>query len=234
MEVEQAQPWHAPATRRKDGRTAKEAAIEPAIGEAAGPLPVLVSDLEDRLQQARTCLTAITAERKAISLAAHMGSGEDRARLDQLNREGGILAGEIEGIEAAIAQVQARITETEAAAVFEAEREKRQAMLQLAEELQDHAEKIDHLWRQSISEYVTLQGKLHQIANACGGRPALHVAQSACRRALISAFIGTPLQLQLLAPGDRHTVADLVATWVENARGWITQSMRRANGRDAA
>ena len=145
MEVEQAQPWHAPATRRKDGRTAKEAAIEPAIGEAAGPLPVLVSDLEDRLQQARTCLTAITAERKAISLAAHMGSAEDRVRLDQLNQEGGILAGEIEGIETAIAQVQARIVDAQAAAASEAEREKRRATFQLADELQGHAEKIDHL-----------------------------------------------------------------------------------------
>jgi hypothetical protein len=235
MELEQAQPGHPPATRRKDGRAAREPAIEPALKEAPGQLPeALVADLEDKLQQARERLAAITAERKAISLAAHMGSAGDRARLDQLNREGGILAGEIEGIETAIAQVQARIAEAEAAAAFEAEREKRRATLQLADELQGHAEKIDHLWRQSIAEYVMLQAKLHQIAQTCGGRPALHVVQSACRRALVSAFVGTPLQLQLLAPGERHTIANLVATWVQNVRGWTNQFQRRPNGRGTA
>jgi hypothetical protein len=234
MELEQAQLWHPPATKRKEGRSARNVVIEPAIGEAVGPLPeALVADLEDRLHQARARLAAITAERKSISLAAHMGSAEDRVRLDQLNQEGGILAGEIEGIEAAITQVQARIAEVEAAAVLEVEREKRRATLQLADELEGHAKKIDHLWRQSIAEYVALQAKLHQIAQGCGGRPALHVVQSASRRALIAAFIGTPLQLQLLAPGERHTMASLVATWVENVRGWTNQSSRRANGRDA-
>jgi len=41
--------------------------------------------------------------------------------------------------------------------------------------------------------------------------------QTACRRALVSAFIGTPPQLELLAPGERHSVSDLVATWAANA-----------------
>jgi hypothetical protein len=58
-----------------------------------------------------------------------------------------------------------------------------------------------------------------------------HVVQTACRRALVSAFIGTPLQLELLAPGDRHTVSDLVATWARNVETWAQQPLPRANGR---
>jgi predicted nucleic acid-binding Zn-ribbon protein len=178
---------------------------------------------------------AISDERKRISLAAHMGSADDRTRLDQLNHDGAILSGEIESIEAAIADAQAQIAHAHAVAAMEAEREKRREVVSLADELRGHAEKIDHLWRASIDEYLVLQQKLHEIAQSGVGRPSRHQVQSACRRALISAFIGTPLQLDpLLAPGERHRVTDLVASWARNVEAWARQAPARANGKDAA
>jgi hypothetical protein len=92
---------------------------------------------------------AISDERKRISLAAHMGSADDRTRLDQLNHDGALLSGEIESIEAAIADAQAQIAHAHAVAAMEAEREKRREVVSLADELRGHAEKIDHLWRAS-------------------------------------------------------------------------------------
>ena len=207
--------------------------VEPVAGIAGEPpLDEIVANLEDKLSHAKACQTAISSERKTISLAAHMGSEDDRARLDQLNQEGATLSGEIESIEAAIAVVQAQITAAKTAAAMEADRQKKEALVQLANELRGHAEKIDDLWRQSIAEYVTLQAKLHEIAQSSGSRPALHVVQSACRRALVSAFIGSPLQLQLLAPGERYTIADLVASWVRAVGAH--PAAPTANGKDTA
>jgi predicted nucleic acid-binding Zn-ribbon protein len=227
-----------PVNRRKGGHAAKDAAIELRTREAAEPLQEGISDkLEDKLQQARTRLAAITAERKTISLAAHMGSAEDRARLDQLNQEGAVLSGEVEGIEAAIAEVQVRAAAAKRAAAMEADRQKRQGLVQLASELGGHGSRIDDLWRQSAAEYFVLQRKLHEIAQSGVNRPSQHQVQSACRRALVSAFIGTPLQLELLPPSGRHTVADLVATWVRNVEGWANQKTEQPSisaGKDAA
>jgi hypothetical protein len=224
----------APNTR-KHGPPAKDLVLQPAVGDVAEPAyDEIVAELQEKLSQAKARQTVISADRKAISLAAHMGSADDRVRLDQLNREGAILSGEIESIEAAIAEVQARIADVKAAAALDADRQKRQEVVRLASELSQHAKKIDHLWRASIDEYLALQRKLHEIAQSSGGRPSRHLVQAACRRALISAFIGSPLQLELLAPGERHTVADLTATWARNVEIWANQQSPRTNGRDAA
>ena len=58
-----------------------------------------------------------------------MRSASDRARLDELNREGAVLAGEIEGIEAAMVQANARIAKAEANAAAEVERGKRREVV---------------------------------------------------------------------------------------------------------
>ena len=230
MELDSVQLSHQAVSRRKDGQ-----AVEPPVGN--GPEPPsdeVLAKLEVALAQTKARQMAISDERKRISLAAHMGSADDRARLDQLNHEGAILSGELESIEAAIAEVQARIANAKAAAALEAEKQKRQAIVRLTDELREHALKIDDLWRQSIAEYLLLQGKLHDIAQSGVGRASLHQVQSACRRALISAFIGTPLQLELLAPGERHKVTDLVASWARNVEAWARQAPARTNGKDLA
>jgi hypothetical protein len=222
-------PAHQPVNRHKDQR-----AVEPTVRDTEPPPEEIVATLEEKLSQAKARQMAISGERKAVSLAAHMGSEGDRARLDQLNHEGAILSGEIESLEAAITDAQTRIADARAAAALEAERQKRQAIVRLIDELREHALKIDDLWRQSISEYLLLQGKLHDIAQSGVGRPSLHQVQSACRRALISAFIGTPLQFQQLAIGERHTVSNLVGSWARNVEAWARQAPPRTNGKDAA
>jgi chromosome segregation ATPase len=225
---------HAAANRRKNEQAAK-GIVEPVFENGAEPpYDAIVAELEGRLSQANARREAISRERQSISLAAHMGSADDRARLDQLNREGAVLSGEIESIEAAIAEVQARVADAKASAALDADRQKRQEVVRLANELPGHAEKIDGLWRASIDEYLVLQDKLYQIAQSSGGRPSRHLVQAACRRAVISAFIGSPLQLELLAPGERHTVAGLTATWARNVEIWANQPSPRTNGRDPA
>ena len=227
------QPSHQPVNRRKE--SAKSVVLEPAVGNAAEPPPEeLVAELKEKLSQAKLRQTAISNERRSVALAAHMGSADDRASLDQLNQEGAILFGEIESIEAALTEAQARIANARADAAIEAELQKRQEIAQIAGELRGPAAKIDELWRTSIAEYLLLQRKLQDIAQSGVARPSRHQVQTACRRALISAFIGTPLQLELLAPGGRHTVAALVDTWARNAEAWAKQALpRKANGKNA-
>jgi hypothetical protein len=233
MEPDVVQPPLQPVNKRKE--TAKGLVLKPAVGNAAEPPPdEIVAELKGKLSRAKERQMVISGERKKISLAAHMGSVDDRARLDQLNQEGAILFGEIESIEAALTDAQACIANARADAAIEAELQKRREILGVADELRVHAAKIDELWRASIAEYLVLQGKVHEIALAGVGRPSRHQVQSACRRALISAFIGTPLQLELLAPGARHTVVALVDTWARNAEAWARQMSPRANGKDAA
>jgi hypothetical protein len=218
MNLDTVRPATQRGNSRKGGRLKKEPIVEP-VCEAKHTRPRLdeiLGDLENKLVHTRGRQTEISSERKAISLAAHMGSATDRARLDQLNQEGAVLSGEVESIEAAIVAVKAQIADAEAEVAREAERERKQEIVQLADEARLHAEVIDNLWQQSIAEFIVLQDKLHEIAQAGNGRPGRHQVQAVCRRALIAAFIGSPLQLQLLAPGQRYTMAGLVDRWVGN------------------
>jgi hypothetical protein len=186
----------------------------------------IMPELEEKLSAAKTHQAEITRERNCIALAAHMGSENDRAHLDELNREGAILAGEIESLEAAIAQAKARIAEAEANAAAEVDRGKRREVVGLADEIRGHAERIDALWRSSIEEYDALQTKLQQIVQLGVGRPTQQQVRVACQRALIVAFIGSPLQIEIIAPNQRHTVTDLANSWANAAQTWA--------GKDAA
>lgn len=204
-------------------RRQKATEQKPNQAEAA---KVLLPQLEEKLSLARACQGEISRERTAVALAAHMGSAPDRARLDELNREGAILAGEIEGLEAAIAQAKARIAEAEANAAAEVDRGKRWEVVGLADEIRGHGERIDALWRNSIEEYDALQSKLQQIVQLGVGRPTQQQVKVACQRALVAAFIGSALQFQIIAPNERHTMADLVNSWANAAKTWA--------GKDAA
>src|SRR3954453_15884885 len=113
----------------------------------------ILPPLEEKLSLARARQDEISRERTAVALAAHMGSASDRARLDELNHDGAILAGEIEGLEAAIAQAKARVAEAEADAAAEIDRGKRREVVGLADEIRGHGERIDALWRNSIEEF---------------------------------------------------------------------------------
>jgi hypothetical protein len=175
----------------------------------AEDVKTLLPQLEGKLSLTKTRQAEISRERSAISLAAHMGSAKDRARLDELNQKGAIVIGEIEGLEAAIEQAKTRIADAEAAAANKIECRKRREVSRLADEVRGHAERIDELWRQSIDEYGELQTKLAEIVQLGVGRPSPHQVRVACQRALVAAFIGTPLQFQILAPNERHTVTDL-------------------------
>jgi hypothetical protein len=204
-------------------RRQKATEQKPSLAETA---KLLLPQLEEKLSLARARQAEISRERATISLAAHMGSASDRARLDELNHDGAILAGEIEALEAAIVQAKARIAEAEANAAAEVDRGKRREVVQLADEIRGHGERIDALWRNSIAEYDALQAKLQQMVQLGVGRPSLHQIRIASQRSLIAAFIGSPLQFQIIAPNERHTMADLVNSWANAAKTWA--------GKDAA
>jgi hypothetical protein len=211
-------------TERPTGHK-RQKATEQKPGGLEDPKGIL-PQLEEKLSAAKARQAEISSERNSIALAAHMGSAKDRARLDELNRDGAILAGEIEGFEAAIAQAKARIAEAEANAAAEVDRGKRREVVGLADEIRGHGERIDALWRNSIEEYDALQAKLQEIVQLGVGRPSLHQIRIASQRSLIAAFIGSPLQFQVLAPNERHTMADLVNSWANGAKTWA--------GKDAA
>ena len=146
--------------------------------------------------------------------------------MPERNHDSAILAGEIDGVEAAIAQAKARIAEAEANAAAEVDRGKRREVLGLADEIRGHGERIDALWRNSIEEYDALQTKLQQMVQLGVGRPTQQQVKVACQHALIAAFVGSPPQSQVLAPNARHTMTDLANSWATAAKTWA--------GKDAA
>jgi hypothetical protein len=50
----------------------------------------------------------------------------------------------------------------------------------------------------------------------------------------MSAFIGSPLQLELLAKSERHSVAELVAAWTRSTKVWADQAIGPTTKADGA
>jgi hypothetical protein len=61
------------------------------MGKSTNPgedAKTILPQLEEKLSAAKARQAEITRERNSIALAAHMGSANDRARLDKLNHDG--------------------------------------------------------------------------------------------------------------------------------------------------
>jgi hypothetical protein len=82
---------------------------EKALSQARATLSSLERARADGMARA----TAIASDRRKIGYLAHTAGGAARKQLDDLNREGAVLAGELESLGAAVEEAGARVTTAE-------------------------------------------------------------------------------------------------------------------------
>jgi uncharacterized protein YhaN len=147
------------------------------------------------------------------------------ARLAALNEEIRNLIIQIETNEAALKEA----TKRESAAA-EAERaEKRKANAAAAADALLHAEDTAaHLTKAMAdlrSHAITLQSQFAEIRKLIGVGPTDQMLRVHLARSLKAATMGSPIQLEHLAPNERVEVDAVIGPWAKSIRNWINTAI---------
>jgi hypothetical protein len=171
-------------------------------------------------------------EREQIAFAAHTGDEKAQERLMSLHSAAIHYDSEGQSILAALAEARRRraTAEQDLHVAQEADRAKR-ALAALAE-YRKLGTRLDATAAAFLKAYTDFAAH-HQVFRELGyNHPTQMMVRTGCRRALLSALIGTDLQVELLPPPERHTFSYLVDAWSRGVEAWAAQ--RLPTDKDAA
>jgi hypothetical protein len=185
------------------------------------------ADLDSRLFEARRSLDELDAKRRAISFAAHTGDADAKKTLDKLNKEKTGLTNSIEEIEAALAEAGRRVDEAERAAEMAAQSERAEKALEISSSLVARGLKIDQALRLVAEEAIALKNDIDALNRLGCTHPHAQQLFSFGSRALLAAVMGTPLQIEHLAPGERYRFEKLATDWAATVDRWAGPQIMR-------
>jgi hypothetical protein len=169
-------------------------------------LEQLGSDLEGVAAQ----IAAADANIAALALPTTRGDkqaentlcGVEESKTAALNRE--------QRLQAAKVAVERELADAIAAEQSEAERVRLLETAERATRLRERANELDAAARVLVGAYAKFRNEAASL-----GLPRLRaeILNSSCRRALTGHLSGTGLALELIAPSQRRTFADIVNAW---------------------
>lgn len=181
------------------------------------------------LQQKRRAALArqadIAAERRNIAFAAHTGDADARARLDELAREDITMAAEVSSLDAAITEAQSRVADARRAADLEARHERGREARKRAAKFHRQGLELDKAAQGFLRRFNDLRDEAIELRKLGLDHLRLEAIDVACKRALQSMLMGTPLKLEHVAPSERANFAHLVAGWTRMIEAWAAQQL---------
>jgi hypothetical protein len=186
----------------------------------------ITDDLRSRLGNAESRQQELLAERGEIAFAATVEKQKAAVqRLETINHELSALANEISVLEAALKEAHRRDL-----AAAEAERgEKRKANAAAAADALLHAEDCAALLTKTMADLrshaITLQSRFAEIRRLVGVGPTDQMLRVHLARSLKAATMGSPIQLEHLAPNERVEVDDVIGPWANSIRNSINAAV---------
>jgi hypothetical protein len=213
------------------------------------------AEAHDYLREAREVLTQFISkrsdyelklaelgrERAGLSYSAHRGDPKARKRLDSLHLEHAKADSEFLSIDAALSEAQNRVRDAEASVAKAQAAVKASQILDLLPNLREHGKLLDEALRSLVENYEKFQNTARTIrALTAPGTddagkplstekavPSEALMRVGCRQALKAMLCHTDLEVERLAPHERHTFSEIVNGWAESIRHWAG---RRLNG----
>jgi hypothetical protein len=199
-------------------------AAEKTLSQARATLSSLERARADGMARA----TAIASDRRKIGYLAHTTGGAARKQLDDLNREGALLAGELESLGAAVEEAGARLTTAEqgvARAVARATALK--ARDEILPRLRQAGVKVSTALDAFGDGLAAFLGAADELGRTVGGTSRA-VAEANLKRAIdaklfvVARMNSSPLPM---AANKIPTVADLTQRLCENVSGYIAEML---------
>jgi hypothetical protein len=182
----------------------------------------VLADLEQKHAAALARQAEAATERRRISFDAHTGDAAARAKLDELNGAGAVLTGEIASLAEAIDEARGRVSEARRTDALAAERDVARDVRKKAAAFRRHGAELDRLAARLVVQYDALKAEAGAIRDIGVPLPGLMLINAGACRALQAALMNTGLDIERIAPSQRHTFTELVGGWVESAERWAT------------
>jgi len=155
--------------------------------------------------------------------ALALGDTKARKRLGEINESLVSLEQDRAAMQSAITEAERRCTAAQASVKTAAEKAGAEKALDLAKTLRDHGKAIDKAAHAMFAHTAELRLALIELSKL--GGPNIYLADSALKRALITASMGSKLQLMHLAPTDRHSFAELTDRWAQGVTAFAERKL---------
>jgi chromosome segregation ATPase len=190
-------------------------------------IATVISDLRAKLAAAEGLQLELNAEVQEISYAAHVDR-EPKAvkRLAEISHQlEHVIGGEIKSLTAALAEAAKREVAAQEAARAELRRKNARKAADVLLEVEALATTITTALADLRKNSLQLEAKLAEIRRLTGAAPSSEAIRVNLGRALKTALMASPMQLEHLAPSERVTVADIVGPWARSITNWITAAI---------
>jgi hypothetical protein len=175
-----------------------------------------LNDLRDRREQLIGHSAKLAADRQHISYAAHTGDKTAKERLRKINDESILRNAELESIDAAIVEANARLSTAQRDEALQQDREQAKALQAALAKFKELGLLLDDAMADFTSASVEMKQVLEQIHNCGCATPSFQSYKVNADLAFKTAVQATPFWTQefpFLAPGQRKTFRDLVTAW---------------------
>lgn len=195
-----------------------------------------LNDLMDQRDQLIGRSARLVADRQAVAYVAHTGDKGAKERLRKINDETVLHNAELEGIDAAIVEANARLAATKQAEASAADRVNAQQLKQAAARLVELGAIIDDCFADIISASTELREVINKIHGLGSNAPTHDQVRVLGALAMKTALMGTPWakEFEHLAPGSRRSFAATCNGWSEMLAGNIAARLGETNVEVAA
>jgi hypothetical protein len=193
----------------------------------------VVSELTAKHAAALAQGRALADERRAIAFRAHTGDAKARKRLDEINFEDAVCCRDVASLAVAVAEGQQRQAEARQAAAIDAQHARANEVLKCLAGIRGHGVDLDKLACKLVNSVAEFRREILDLRKLGIDRPDIVTIDTNFRRALRSALMATPMQIDHLAPHQRTSFAALVDRWAEGIERWAKQQLEQRQ-QDAA
>jgi hypothetical protein len=198
------------------------------VTEAIEAAQATHTELRSKLDAERDELQRTDVRRNELAFEAHAHGGEAKKELDKLNRSRATQLAEIETLEAALLEASRRIAAAEQAANDAEMSGRAERAIEISARLVEHAEKIDEALAIVVERSKAFEDDLRELNHRLGcSNPNEHQFASLGVRAFKAAMMMSPLQIEHMAPRERHSFTDLATDWSTTISNWAARWLVR-------
>lgn len=170
--------------------------------------------LRGKLDAARTDLARIDEQRRAIAFEAHSQGGDAKVRLQKMGRDRLAILDSIETLEVALLEASRQVDAGEREVALAEQIAKAERALEIGAGLMERAKKLDEALALVVEESNAFQSDLRELNHRLGcTHPNEFQLAALGTRAFKAAVMFSPLQVEHLAPNERHSFTELAADW---------------------
>jgi hypothetical protein len=182
--------------------------------------------LREKLDFVSSQLADIDSHRSELAFAANTGDADAKRSIIALNSKRHDRQNEAEELGIALREADRLIGIAEEEKQAAADAEKARRALEIGQEIEKRASKLDKLLGNVCQESLGIEALFRELNYAIGlSHPNLHQLNSFGARAVTAAFMRSAFKQEHLAPRERYTFAQLAEGWRATITLWAEQRL---------